>query len=153
MKDQVWAIRKVCADLFSHFAMRCRRQTRELILTEHFIRLLDDNSRWVKIAAYKSLGPFIATFIRTEAEKVEFLNQKREEEEKKEAISASKEISQESESQSQEKKDNETDVKSAEETKKVEEEVTNNEDVHMSETTALPSSPPSSSDSIMPSLE
>lgn len=71
MKDQMWAIRKVCADSFSQFAMRCRRETREGILTEHFVRLLDDNSRWVKISAYKSLGPFIATFIRSEAEKAE----------------------------------------------------------------------------------
>lgn len=62
MKDQVWAIRKVCADIFSIFALKCRRKTREQVLTEYFIRLLDDNSRWVKISAYKSLGSFIATF-------------------------------------------------------------------------------------------
>ena len=71
MKDQMWAIRKVCADSFSQFALRCRRETREGVLTEHFVRLLDDNSRWVKISAYKSLGPFIATFIRSDAEKAE----------------------------------------------------------------------------------
>ena len=69
MKDQVWAIRKVCADLFSSFALRCSRKTRETILTEHFIKLLDDNSRWVKISAYKSLGPFISTFIKHNNEK------------------------------------------------------------------------------------
>jgi hypothetical protein len=63
LKDQVWAIRKVCADLFSSFALRCTRKTRETVLTDCFIRLLDDNSRWVKISAYKSLGPFISTFI------------------------------------------------------------------------------------------
>ena len=63
LKDQVWAIRKVCADLFSSFALRCTRKTRETVLTECFVRLLDDNSRWVKISAYKSLGPFISTFI------------------------------------------------------------------------------------------
>jgi hypothetical protein len=68
MKDQVWAIRKVCADLFSTFAVRCTRRTRETVLTENFIKLLDDNSRWVKISAYKSLGPFIATFIRQKNE-------------------------------------------------------------------------------------
>ena len=47
MKDQVWAIRKVCAEIFSTFALKCSRRTRENILTDHFIRLLDDNSRWV----------------------------------------------------------------------------------------------------------
>lgn len=62
MNDQVWAIRKVCADIFSLFAIKCKRKTREKVLTDYFIRLLDDNSRWVKISAYKSLGSFIATF-------------------------------------------------------------------------------------------
>ena len=62
MKDQVWAIRKLCADTFPMFAVKCRRRTREQQLTECFIKLLDDNSRWVKISAYKSLGSFIATF-------------------------------------------------------------------------------------------
>lgn len=71
MKDQVWAIRKVCADSFSSFSLRCTREIREDVLTDYFIRLLDDNSRWVKISAYKSLGPFIATFIRSDAEKAE----------------------------------------------------------------------------------
>jgi len=62
MKDQVWAIRKVCADMFSTFASKCSRKTRDRVLTEYFIKLLDDTSRWVKISAYKSLGSFIATF-------------------------------------------------------------------------------------------
>lgn len=62
MKDQVWAIRKLCADTFPMFAVKCRRRTRENQLTDCFIKLLDDNSRWVKISAYKSLGSFIATF-------------------------------------------------------------------------------------------
>jgi hypothetical protein len=49
MKDQVWAIRKVCADLFSSFALKCTRKKRQEVLTEYFIKLLDDNSRWVNI--------------------------------------------------------------------------------------------------------
>lgn len=73
MKDQVWAIRKVCADIFSSFAVKCRRKTREEVLTEYFIRLLDDNSRWVKISAYKSLGSFIATFSQDKLEKADEL--------------------------------------------------------------------------------
>lgn len=68
MNDQVWAIRKVCADSFSTFALKCSRRTREEILTESFVRLLNDNSRWVKISAYKSLGPFIATFIKSSSD-------------------------------------------------------------------------------------
>lgn len=71
MKDQVWAIRKVCADIFSIFAIKCKRKTREKELTDYFIRLLDDNSRWVKISAYKSLGSFIATFSKSNSDNIE----------------------------------------------------------------------------------
>ena len=84
MKDQVWAIRKVCADMFSQFASKCSRKTREQVLTEHFIRLLDDNSRWVKISAYKSLGSFIATFSKDPNEIEEDNNKKEQVEEKEE---------------------------------------------------------------------
>jgi hypothetical protein len=76
MNDQVWAIRKVCADSFSTFALKCSRKTREDILTESFIRLLNDNSRWVKISAYKSLGPFIATFIKSSSDETFFVDEK-----------------------------------------------------------------------------
>ena len=47
LKDQVWAVRKVCADLFSTFALKCSKRKRREVLTEHFVRLLDDSSRWV----------------------------------------------------------------------------------------------------------
>lgn len=178
MKDQVWAIRKVCADSFSQFAMRCRRDTRELVLTEHFIRLLDDNSRWVKIAAYKSLGPFIATFIRTESEKAEFLSRKREEQEREELEKAATAFNnQNDESTStqgaQHETKSETDTKmpadetqtqeqqqiyfKSEEMKKQADESqhsSSSEDVHMDDTSiATPASPPSSTDAPMPSLE
>lgn len=48
--DEVYDVRKACV---------CSR--REL-LAPSFIKLLQDESRWVKIAAYQSLGPFISTF-------------------------------------------------------------------------------------------
>ena len=76
MKDQVWAIRKVCADQFSSFAQTCSRKTKELFLTESFTRLLEDNSRWVKISAYKSLGPFISTFALSDLEKKNIIEEK-----------------------------------------------------------------------------
>lgn len=170
MKDQVWAIRKVCADSFSQFAMRCRRETRELVLTEHFIRLLDDNSRWVKIAAYKSLGPFIATFIRTETEKAEFLKKQEEKAALRKAIE---------ESQANDKKNDQieatatetrSDQKNSTSKSSVVDETNNNkqsdrlgeqkseasaaatsQDVHMTDTTDVAS--PNSSDAAMPSEE
>jgi hypothetical protein len=66
IKDQVWAIRKVCAEIFATIANKCSREIRESILTDCFIHLLEDSSRWVKISAYKTLGSFIATFLKDE---------------------------------------------------------------------------------------
>ena len=63
MRDQVWAIRKICADTFSAFAEKCSKKTRIEVLTPCFTKLLDDHSRWVKLSAYKSLGSFIYTFV------------------------------------------------------------------------------------------
>ena len=37
-------------------------------MTDCFIHLLEDSSRWVKISAYKTLGSFIATFLKDERE-------------------------------------------------------------------------------------
>lgn len=74
IKDQVWAIRKVCAEIFSTIAQKCSLKTRKDILTEHFIKLLDDSSRWVKISAYKTLGSFIATFFNQNDESEQIIN-------------------------------------------------------------------------------
>ncbi|RMZ95186.1 serine threonine- phosphatase 4 regulatory subunit 1 [Brachionus plicatilis] len=90
MKDQVWAIRKVCADQFSSFAQTCSRKIRETVLTEYFARLLEDNSRWVKISAYKSLGPFISTFALSESE-MSKLNEPKIEEKSEDASAPPKE--------------------------------------------------------------
>ena len=62
----MWAIRKVCAEIFATIANKCSREIRESVLTECFIQLLEDSSRWVKISAYKTLGSFIATFLKDE---------------------------------------------------------------------------------------
>lgn len=37
--------------------------TRESQLTEVLLAFLKDSSKWVKVAAYKNLGPFIATLM------------------------------------------------------------------------------------------
>jgi hypothetical protein len=100
MKDQVWAIRKVCADLFSSFALRCTRKTRETMLCESFIRLLDDNSRWVKISAYKSLGPFISTFIPSKSDESVLEQQQQSDEQSLLEVSSSSENGGEKQQQS-----------------------------------------------------
>jgi hypothetical protein len=107
MKDQVWAIRKVCADMFSTFASKCSRKTRDRVLTECFIKLLDDTSRWVKISAFKSLGSFIATFSLANS------NQNEIEEEEEQEIDKNESKNNETENKS-------VDSNSNEETKKLE---------------------------------
>lgn len=61
-KDDVWGVRKGCAEIFTEIARLCQLATRRDTLTPVFVKLLQDSTRWVKVAAYQSLGPFIATF-------------------------------------------------------------------------------------------
>ncbi|XP_035220121.1 serine/threonine-protein phosphatase 4 regulatory subunit 1-like isoform X2 [Stegodyphus dumicola] len=60
--DEVWGVRKACADVFVDVASVINIQTRKEVLSHIFINLLSDNSRFVKNAAYRSLGGFISTF-------------------------------------------------------------------------------------------
>ncbi|KFM73721.1 Serine/threonine-protein phosphatase 4 regulatory subunit 1, partial [Stegodyphus mimosarum] len=60
--DEVWGVRKACADVFVDVASVINLQTRKEVLSHIFINLLSDNSRFVKNAAYRSLGGFISTF-------------------------------------------------------------------------------------------
>lgn len=55
-------MRKGCAEVFTDIARLCQLPTRRDKLTPVFIKLLEDTTRWVKVAAYQSLGSFIATF-------------------------------------------------------------------------------------------
>ena len=54
-----WAIRKACIDIIQDVAQLCLPEEREGPLTETYLILLKDNNKWVKISAYKNLGPFI----------------------------------------------------------------------------------------------
>ncbi|KAG8233834.1 hypothetical protein J437_LFUL006857 [Ladona fulva] len=61
-KDSVWGVRKECADVFLSVSCVVSLETRKRVLAPIFVELLRDQSRWVKIAAFHSLGPFIWTF-------------------------------------------------------------------------------------------
>lgn len=61
-KDDVWGVRKGCAEVFTEIARLCQLSTRRDKLTPTFVKLLEDSTRWVKVAAYQSLGPFVTTF-------------------------------------------------------------------------------------------
>jgi serine/threonine-protein phosphatase 4 regulatory subunit 1 len=61
-EDGVWGVRNACAECFVQVSMVCSLQVRRSDLTQLFIDLICDQSRWVRLAAFQSLGAFIATF-------------------------------------------------------------------------------------------
>jgi len=60
--DGVWGVRKACADVFMPVSCVCSPTVRQAELSPLFINLLRDQSRWVRMAAFQALGPFISTF-------------------------------------------------------------------------------------------
>ena len=63
-EDGVWGVRKACADVFMPVSCVCSPAVRQAELSPLFINLLRDQSRWVRMAAFQALGPFISTFSR-----------------------------------------------------------------------------------------
>uniref|UniRef100_A0A0A9XLJ4 Serine/threonine-protein phosphatase 4 regulatory subunit 1 n=2 Tax=Lygus hesperus TaxID=30085 RepID=A0A0A9XLJ4_LYGHE len=61
-KDIEWVVRKTCAEVFMSVSSTVSLETRKLELAPAFEKLLKDRVRWVYLAAYQSLGPFITTF-------------------------------------------------------------------------------------------
>jgi serine/threonine-protein phosphatase 4 regulatory subunit 1 len=61
-EDGVWGVRKACADVFMPVSCVCSQMVRRTELAPLFINLLRDQSRWVRMAAFQALGPFISTF-------------------------------------------------------------------------------------------
>lgn len=61
-EDGVWGVRKACADVFMPVSCVCSPAVRQAQLSPLFINLLKDQSRWVRMAAFQALGPFISTF-------------------------------------------------------------------------------------------
>lgn len=61
-EDGVWGVRKACAEVFMAVSCACSLATRKDRLSPVFVSLLTDQSRWVRVAAFQNLGPFISTF-------------------------------------------------------------------------------------------
>ncbi|XP_076055930.1 serine/threonine-protein phosphatase 4 regulatory subunit 1-like isoform X3 [Oratosquilla oratoria] len=61
-KDGVWGVRKACAEVFMSVSCACSLIIRKEKLSPVFVSLLTDQSRWVRVAAFQNLGPFISTF-------------------------------------------------------------------------------------------
>ncbi|XP_005282709.2 serine/threonine-protein phosphatase 4 regulatory subunit 1 isoform X1 [Chrysemys picta bellii] len=60
--DNVWGVRKACAECFMAVSCATSQEVRRTKLSTLFISLISDPSRWVRQAAFQSLGPFISTF-------------------------------------------------------------------------------------------
>ncbi|NWS95072.1 PP4R1 phosphatase, partial [Mionectes macconnelli] len=60
--DSVWGMRKACAECFMAVSYTTSPEVRRSKLSPLFISLISDNCRWVRQAAFQSLGPFISTF-------------------------------------------------------------------------------------------
>ncbi|XP_066481033.1 serine/threonine-protein phosphatase 4 regulatory subunit 1 isoform X2 [Tiliqua scincoides] len=60
--DNVWGVRKACAECFMAVSCATSQEVRRTKLSTLFINLISDPSRWVRQAAFQSLGPFISTF-------------------------------------------------------------------------------------------
>lgn len=56
-------MRKACIENACEISKLSETETRENQITEVYLRFLEDTSKWVKIAAYKNLGPYIATLM------------------------------------------------------------------------------------------
>ncbi|XP_057558718.1 serine/threonine-protein phosphatase 4 regulatory subunit 1-like isoform X2 [Hippopotamus amphibius kiboko] len=60
--DGVWGMRKACAECFLAVSHSTSPEVRRARLSPLFITLISDPCRWVRQAAFQSLGPFISTF-------------------------------------------------------------------------------------------
>lgn len=61
-RDEIWGVRKACAESLVHISSHVSPEVRTNDLVEVFRRFSEDVSRWVRMAAYQHLGPFISTF-------------------------------------------------------------------------------------------
>ncbi|XP_063232805.1 serine/threonine-protein phosphatase 4 regulatory subunit 1-like isoform X2 [Bacillus rossius redtenbacheri] len=60
--DKMWGVRKACAEVFMSVSCACTMEMRKGTLASLFVNLLSDVSRWVRMSAFQTLGPFISTF-------------------------------------------------------------------------------------------
>lgn len=61
-KDDIWGVRKACVESLPYISKCVNSKCRTTTLTNLFEIFCEDVSRWVKMEAYKQLGPLIATF-------------------------------------------------------------------------------------------
>eukprot|EP01062_Namystynia_karyoxenos_P033497 TRINITY_DN24671_c0_g1_i1.p1 TRINITY_DN24671_c0_g1~~TRINITY_DN24671_c0_g1_i1.p1 ORF type:complete len:638 (+),score=279.02 TRINITY_DN24671_c0_g1_i1:100-1914(+) len=62
--DDIWGVRKACAEHICEVSRSVTADIRKGRLSDAFMKLADDASRWVKVSAMQNLGGFIHTFAR-----------------------------------------------------------------------------------------
>ncbi|XP_068989925.1 serine/threonine-protein phosphatase 4 regulatory subunit 1 isoform X2 [Neodiprion pinetum] len=60
--DDVWGVRKACAEVIMSVSCCVSLHHRQHTLAPVFAALLGDESKWVRMSAFQTLGPFISTF-------------------------------------------------------------------------------------------
>jgi len=60
--DEIWSVRKACAESIVAISRNSLPEKRASLLVEVFDQLVKDSSRWVRSAAFRELGPLIATY-------------------------------------------------------------------------------------------
>ncbi|XP_046588262.1 serine/threonine-protein phosphatase 4 regulatory subunit 1 isoform X1 [Neodiprion lecontei] len=60
--DDVWGVRKACAEVIMSVSCCVSLHHRQHTLAPVFAALLGDVSKWVRMSAFQTLGPFISTF-------------------------------------------------------------------------------------------
>lgn len=65
-QDELWGVRKACAEVFMSLSRVVSAAKRRQEFSTLFVNLLQDESRWVRMAAFQALGPFISTFSRAD---------------------------------------------------------------------------------------
>lgn len=63
-KDEIWGVRRACAENIVHISENVAPEVRVQALIPTFKALSEDASRWVRVAAYQTLGYFIHTMRR-----------------------------------------------------------------------------------------
>lgn len=61
--DTFWGIRKACIEIFVEISNVCSDKVKEHELTDLLLNSLKDQSKWVKIVAYKNLGKKLNSLI------------------------------------------------------------------------------------------
>jgi serine/threonine-protein phosphatase 4 regulatory subunit 1 len=62
-KDSIWGVRKACAEIVVAFGRHVAPEQRRDVLIPAVRGMLDDQSRWVRSAAFQSLGPFLSLLV------------------------------------------------------------------------------------------